>query len=133
MPHPNSLMYNVYVVPFWPMKVYWTLRKVSPLVSGSRDVYMFYRQWKSCLFRTSPLPPRTILMPRSQELTFRFQDSIIERDISSLVTLLVKGGSKPKPNCKLWWLWLHHNKQRCRSSIFNCGYNFQQKHLESLS
>lgn len=29
MPHPNSLMYNVYVVPFWPMKVYWTLRKVS--------------------------------------------------------------------------------------------------------
>ena len=28
MPHPNSLMYNVYAVPFWPMKVYWTLKKV---------------------------------------------------------------------------------------------------------
>ena len=28
MPHPNSLMYNVYAIPFWPMKVYWTLRKV---------------------------------------------------------------------------------------------------------
>ena len=25
----DSLMYNVYVVPFWPMKVYWTLRKVN--------------------------------------------------------------------------------------------------------
>ena len=29
MPHPNSLMYNVYVIPFLPMKVYWTLAKVS--------------------------------------------------------------------------------------------------------
>ena len=28
MPHPNSLMYNVYVIPFLPMKVYWTLKKV---------------------------------------------------------------------------------------------------------
>jgi len=28
MPHPNSLMYNVYVIPFWPMKAYWTLKKV---------------------------------------------------------------------------------------------------------
>lgn len=33
MPHPNSLMYNVYVIPFWPMKVYWTLRKVSPVAT----------------------------------------------------------------------------------------------------
>ncbi len=30
MPHPNSLMYNVYAIPFWPMKVYWTLKKVIP-------------------------------------------------------------------------------------------------------
>ena len=29
MPHPNSLMYNAYPIPFWPMKVYWTLRKVT--------------------------------------------------------------------------------------------------------
>jgi len=28
MPHPNSLMYNVYVVPFWPMKMYWAVAKV---------------------------------------------------------------------------------------------------------
>ena len=26
MPHPNSLMYNVYPI-FWPMKVYWFCRK----------------------------------------------------------------------------------------------------------
>ena len=26
MPHPNSLMYNVYPI-FWPMKVYWFMRK----------------------------------------------------------------------------------------------------------
>ena len=37
MPHPNSLMYNVYVVPFWPMKVYWTLRKVSASLFLTRD------------------------------------------------------------------------------------------------
>ncbi len=28
MPHPNSLTYNVFVFPFYPMKVYWFLRKV---------------------------------------------------------------------------------------------------------
>ncbi len=28
MPHPNSLMFNVYVIPFYPMKVYWFFRKV---------------------------------------------------------------------------------------------------------
>jgi hypothetical protein len=28
MPHPNSLMYNAYPIPFWPMKMYWTLKKV---------------------------------------------------------------------------------------------------------
>jgi hypothetical protein len=33
MPHPNSLMYNVYVVPFWPMKIYWFLRKSVQLVA----------------------------------------------------------------------------------------------------
>lgn len=32
MPHPNSLMYNVYVVPFWPMKVFWTVRKATTIV-----------------------------------------------------------------------------------------------------
>ena len=26
MPHPNSLMYNVYPI-FWPMKVFWFTRK----------------------------------------------------------------------------------------------------------
>ena len=28
-PHPNSLMFNVYPI-FWPFKVYWFFRKVSP-------------------------------------------------------------------------------------------------------
>lgn len=32
MPHPNSLMYNVYVIPFWPMKAYWTLKKATKIV-----------------------------------------------------------------------------------------------------
>ena len=32
MPHPNSLMYNAYPIPFWPMKVYWTLRKAAMIV-----------------------------------------------------------------------------------------------------
>ena len=32
MPHPNSLMYNVYAIPFWPCKVYWTLRKATIIV-----------------------------------------------------------------------------------------------------
>jgi hypothetical protein len=32
MPHPNSLMYNVYVIPFWPMKAYWTIKKVSETI-----------------------------------------------------------------------------------------------------
>ena len=27
MPHPNSLMYNVYIIPFYPMKVYWFTAK----------------------------------------------------------------------------------------------------------
>ena len=27
-PHPNSLMYNTYPI-FWPMKLWWTSRKVS--------------------------------------------------------------------------------------------------------
>ena len=31
MPHPNSLMYNVYVIPFWPMKVFWFCRKTVQL------------------------------------------------------------------------------------------------------
>ena len=26
-------MYNVYVIPFWPMKVYWFLRKTVQLVA----------------------------------------------------------------------------------------------------
>ena len=29
MPHPNSLMYNVYIIPFYPLKAYWFVRKVS--------------------------------------------------------------------------------------------------------
>ena len=32
MPHPNSLMYNVYLVPFLPMKVFWFMRKAAQLV-----------------------------------------------------------------------------------------------------
>ena len=28
-PHHNSLMFNVYPI-FWPFKVYWFFRKVSP-------------------------------------------------------------------------------------------------------
>ena len=32
MPHPNSLMYNVYLVPFLPMKVFWFLRKSAQLI-----------------------------------------------------------------------------------------------------
>ena len=33
MPHPNSLMYNVYVIPFWPMKVFWFFRKSFQLLT----------------------------------------------------------------------------------------------------
>lgn len=29
MVHQNSLMYNVYAIPFYPMKVYWFFKKVS--------------------------------------------------------------------------------------------------------
>jgi hypothetical protein len=27
MPHVNSLLYNVFVIPYWPMKVYWFTMK----------------------------------------------------------------------------------------------------------
>ncbi len=30
MPHPNSLMYNVYV-PFWPLKAFWFVRRSAEL------------------------------------------------------------------------------------------------------
>ena len=32
MPHPNSLMYNVYLVPFLPLKAFWFLRKSAQLI-----------------------------------------------------------------------------------------------------
>ena len=32
MPHENSLMYNVYIIPFWPMKAWWTLKKATKIV-----------------------------------------------------------------------------------------------------
>lgn len=37
MPHPNSLMFNVYVIPFWPMKMYWFTRKVSCVKVNDTD------------------------------------------------------------------------------------------------
>ena len=56
MPHPNSLMYNVYVVPFWPMKVYWTVKKVRVLVCNNEC-----RLQRLCFFVISPNLLRAIL------------------------------------------------------------------------
>ena len=33
MPHPNSLMYNVYIIPFYPAKVYWFTMKSLQLLT----------------------------------------------------------------------------------------------------
>ena len=33
MPHPNSIMYNVYIFPFWPMKAYWFMAKSVQLIT----------------------------------------------------------------------------------------------------
>ena len=32
MPHPNSLMYNVYIPIFYPLKAFWFLRKTAQLL-----------------------------------------------------------------------------------------------------
>lgn len=75
MPHPNSLMYNVYVIPFWPMKVYWTIRKVSGALCLTRDDFRQSRSSRSTISR--PLL-RTTLTPRSQEPTSRSRASTTE-------------------------------------------------------
>eukprot|EP00352_Strombidinopsis_acuminata_P002691 CAMPEP_0176377732 /NCGR_PEP_ID=MMETSP0126-20121128/29105_1 /TAXON_ID=141414 ORGANISM="Strombidinopsis acuminatum, Strain SPMC142" /NCGR_SAMPLE_ID=MMETSP0126 /ASSEMBLY_ACC=CAM_ASM_000229 /LENGTH=62 /DNA_ID=CAMNT_0017739709 /DNA_START=20 /DNA_END=204 /DNA_ORIENTATION=- len=33
MPHPNSLLFNVFIIPFYPFKFYWFLRKTTQLVT----------------------------------------------------------------------------------------------------
>ena len=41
MVHQNSLMYNVYAIPFYPMKVYWFVKKVSRDMSGDQKFQNF--------------------------------------------------------------------------------------------
>ena len=87
MPHPNSLMYNAYPIPFWPMKVYWTLKKVRLTRSRQSESYCIIslnRQLPLSWSETSPLLLRITLMPRSAEPMSLFQDSIIEREIMPL-------------------------------------------------
>ena len=41
MVHQNSLMYNVYAIPFYPMKVYWFVKKVTPRIIFIQNYELF--------------------------------------------------------------------------------------------
>ena len=33
MPHPNSLLYNVFIFPWYPMKAFWFVRKSATMIT----------------------------------------------------------------------------------------------------